>query len=264
MRVSVIISTYNRPDYLQRVLEGYLGLTRPPEEIVIADDGSTGETASLIQQIKQNSKTQIQHVWQKDNGFQAAQIRNKAIAQSSGEYLIICDDDSIPCSTMIEDHLRYAEPGHFIQGHRVLLGQKISNSFSHKDISFAKVMGLAIRGQVGNSFNALRLPVPLIRVSQNLKGIRSCNMSFYKKDLIAVNGFNEDFVGWGKEDSELALRFYKYGLKKKDLKFRACCYHLYHPQFSRDRLEKNIALFDKTEKQNEFFCKNGINKYLPS
>lgn len=89
-------------------------------------------------------------------------------------------------------------------------------------------------------------------------------MSFYKKDLITVNGFNEDFVGWGKEDSELALRLYKYGLKKKDLKFRACCYHLYHPQFSRDRLEKNIALFGETEKQNEFFCKNGINKYLTS
>jgi glycosyltransferase involved in cell wall biosynthesis len=264
MRVSVIISTYNRPGYLKRVMEGYLVQTQAPDEIVIADDGSTEETTSLIQQISQNSKTKILHVWQEDQGFKAAQIRNKAIAQSSGEYLIICDDDSIPCLTMVEDHLRYAESGFFIQGHRVLLEPQISEHFSYKDIRFGKILQLSIRGLIGNPINALRLPIPLIRISQNMKGIRSCNMSFYRKDLLAVNGFNEDFVGWGREDSELALRFYQYGLKKKDLKFRACCFHLYHQLFSRDRLEKNIELFEETEKQGEFFCKNGINKYLIS
>ncbi len=262
MRVSIIIATYNRPDYLKRVLEGYLAQTHLPDEIVIADDGSTGETSSLVQQIKQNSKIKLLHVWQEDLGFKVAQIRNKAIAQCSGEYLLICDDDSIPCPTMVEDHLHYSEHGYFIQGHRVLLGPKISEYFTHKNITFLKIVQFSLKRQLSNTINAIRFPIPLINKSTNLKGIRSCNISFYKHDFLAVNGFNEDFQGWGKEDSELTVRFYKFGLKKKDVKFRACCYHLYHKDFSRDRLEKNIELLEKAQKEEGFFCKNGINKYL--
>ena len=87
-------------------------------------------------------------------------------------------------------------------------------------------------------------------------------MSFFRKDFITVNGFNEDFEGWGKEDSELVVRFYKYGLRRKDIKFRAYCIHLYHTEYSRENLGGNIAILDKAISSNGFFCKNGIDKYL--
>lgn len=264
MKVSVIISTYNRPEYLKRVVKGYLHQSRLPDEILIADDGSTEETAVMIKEIQKNSSIKMQHVWHEDKGFRAATIRNKAIASSSGDYLILTDDDCIPSSTLVEDHVKFAETGFFIQGHRVLLGETASKDFTFKDISLIYLLYLKLRGQASNILNTVRLPLPLIRISQSLKGIRSCNMSFFRKDVIAVNGFNEDFTGWGKEDSELAVRFYKYGLRRKDLKFRACCYHLYHNLYSRDNLKRNIALLEKAKSDSDYFCKNGIDKYLQS
>lgn len=262
MNVSVIISTYNRPDYLERVIEGYICQTQQPDEIVIADDGSTEETALMLQEKQKNTTIKILHVWHEDRGFRAASIRNKAVAKSSGQYLIICDDDSIPSPALVKDHLRHAEKGCFIQGHRVLLGQHVSEDFTFRDISLLRLLKFSIKGQANNILNALHLPMPLIRVSQKLKGIRSCNMSFFKEDFIAVNGFNEDFEGWGKEDSELAVRFYKYGLNRKDIKFSACCYHLYHAPYLRHSLKRNIVILEKAQKEDDYFCKDGIDKYL--
>ena len=261
-RVSIVITTYNRPDYLRKVIEGYMNQTILPHEIVIADDGSTHETGLTIKRLQQSSNIKIFHVWHEHNGFRAATIRNKAIASSSGDYIIVSDDDSIPCRTLVEDHITHAEKGYFIQGHRVLLGKHISKEFTFWDISFKKLFLLYIKGEAKNILNAIQLPFPLIRISQSLKGIRSCNMSFFKNDFINVNGFNEDFIGWGKEDSELVVRFYKYGLKRKDIKFRANSYHLYHTHYDRSNLPKNVLLLRQSIGQKEYYCKNGVDKYL--
>lgn len=261
-RISVIISTYNRPNYLAKVIDGFLHQTLPPDELVIADDGSKDDTKLLIDSYKKKSKIPIIHVWHEDNGFRLAQIRNKAIAKASGDYIIICDDDSIPDIHFVEDHNKYKMAGSFIQGHRVLLGKEISQYITFKSCNFFNLIKFTIKGEVKNISNALRLPVPLIRISQGLKGIRGCNMSFYKKDLISVNGYNEDIVGWGREDSELAVRLYNNGLKRKDVKFRLSVYHLYHEEFSKDRLNKNDEILSETLKKHITYCKNGIDKYI--
>ena len=86
-------------------------------------------------------------------------------------------------------------------------------------------------------------------------------MSLFRQDFLAVNGFNEDFVGWGKEDSELAVRLYKQGLLRKDLKFRACCFHLYHQHYSREDLDRNIALLEAAMQSTTVYCANGVDKY---
>lgn len=260
MKSSVIITTYNNPDYLRRVLEGYLGQSRLPGEILVADDGSTRATLETVNRMKAGSPVRIEHVWHEDRGFRAGTIRNKAMAASTGEYIILSDGDTIPSPRLVEDHLEYSEEGHFIQGHRVLLGPEASKSFSFSEIGFPALLVLFLRRQAGNLMNALRLP-PMVKVSTKRPGIRSCNMSFFRKDIVAVNGFNEDFEGWGKEDSELAERFYKYGLKRKDLKFRACCYHLHHKDFDRAGLEANIRLLEKTAAGESYFCPNGMDKY---
>ncbi len=261
MRLSVIISTYNRPHYLERTIEGYLHQTRLPDEIVVADDGSAEATALRIGEMTAMSSIAIKHVWHEDKGFRAAAIRNKAVAASSGEYLIFCDDDSIPSRALVADHLQYAESGHFIQGHRVLLGEHASQHFRQRDGTNSAFIWLALQGKAGNVTNAFRFPLPLIRRSLSMRGIRSCNMSLFRKDFLSVNGFNEDFVGWGKEDSELALRLYKHGLRRKDLKFRACCFHLHHKHFSRENLEKNVQRLQASVNE-PAFCPNGIDKHL--
>ncbi len=261
-KITVIINTYNRPHYLSKVLNAFLHQTFPPDEIIIADDGSKDDTKELIENYKKKSKIPINHVWHEDKGFRLAQIRNKAIAKSSGDYIIICDDDSIPDIHFVEDHNKYKMTGSFLQGHRVLLGKRISNDISYENCNFFNLLKFYLMGEVRNISNALRLPVPLIRISQGLKGIRGCNMSFYKKDLISVNGYNEDIVGWGREDAELAVRLYNRGLKKKDIKFRLCVYHLFHDEFSRERLKKNDEILMETLKKHITYCENGIDKYF--
>ena len=263
LKDSVIITTYNKPHYLERVIEGYLAQTRPPDEIDVADDGSTEETALLVKRMRGGKEgVRIEHVWHEDKGFRAATIRNIAVAKSSGEYLILCDDDSIPCARLVEDHLEYAEKGFFIQGHRVMLGPSISASFTHRDITFSSLAVAALRKEAGNIANALRLPMPLIRRAKRSRGVRSCNMSFSREDFIAVNGFDEEYEGWGREDSDLVERFFKYGLKRKDIKFRAACYHLFHKSHGRESLERNTALLEEVVKKSGHRCANGVDKYL--
>ncbi|MDX9715218.1 MAG: glycosyltransferase family 2 protein [Dissulfurispiraceae bacterium] len=263
MKVSVIISTYNRPHYLKKVISGYLRQTRLPDEIVIADDGSTQETAEMIRNISATSPVAIKHVWHEDKGFRAASIRNRAAAESEGDYLIFCDDDSMPTKYLVKDHVEHREKGFLIQGHRVLLGPSISNSLTVQSMpGFFQLLKLSLKNEASNITNCLRLPFPLVRVSQKLRGIRSCNMSLYKSDFISVNGFNEDFEGWGKEDSELVVRLYKLGIKRLDIKFRCACYHLFHEHYDRANLEKNTALLKKAEESSRYYCNNGVDKHI--
>jgi len=284
VKSSVIVSTYNRPHYLERVIEGFLNQKILPTEIIVADDGSKDETGLLVRQYAGRSPVAIKHVWHPDEGFRAAAIRNRAAARSEGEYLIFTDDDCVPCSRFVEDHLSLAEHGCFIQGHRVLLGEHASDGFSFRKISAPGLFLMGLKKDASNVINAVRLPFPMIRksesmrgirscnmsmfgkdffsVNESMRGIRSCNMSMFGKDFFSVNGFNEDFLGWGKEDSELVARLYKLGVKRKDVKFRACCFHLFHELYDRGNVDRNIALLQESIKKVEHYCKNGVDKYL--
>ncbi len=121
MTVSLIITTYNRPDALNLVLKSALNQKQLPDEIIIADDGSGRQTQDLIKLFSQTTLIPIIHSWQDDFGFRAAMARNRAIAKAKGEYIILTDGDIIFNKYFIEDHLAYAKTGYFIQGTRVLL-----------------------------------------------------------------------------------------------------------------------------------------------
>jgi len=262
MKISVVISTYNRPHYLVRVIEGYVNQTFKDFEIVVADDGSTEETASVVEEAAHRSDIPVLHVWHPDEGFRPAKIRNRAVSRSSGDYIIFTDDDCIPDPRFVVDHYRYSEEGFFLQGHRVLIGEGASGDFGFMSAAPSNLFVLLLRGEVKNFLNSVRLPYPWIRKGHSLRGIRSCNLSLFRKDFFAVNGFNEDFEGWGKEDSELAARLYKFGIKRKDIKFSACCFHLHHGFFSRERLEQNMEILRLSMGSKDYYCRNGVDKYL--
>lgn len=261
LTTSVIITTYNRPDTLKKALEALCRQTRPVDEIIVADDGSGPETLDMIRLFKKGYSRTIDHVWQKDVGFRAARIRNKAINRSRGEYIILLDGDCIPSGYFVEDHLALAEKKTFFQGKRVLVGKGISNNFTYTHTKKPlKLIGCALSRELSNSHHLFRLPwFPALRTKKQ-SGIRSCNMSFLREDIFAVNGFNEDFTGWGREDSELAARFYRYGLQRKEHPFMAICFHLWHEQNSTDDLKANDAILEKSIRSKEYFCRNGLEK----
>jgi len=259
MIVSVIITTYNRPNSLAKVLEALRHQTRVADEVIVADDGSGPETAEVVSGFMADSPFPLYHVWQEDRGFRSGRIRNKAINKSKGGYIILLDGDCIPGKHFMEDHLALAEKGFFFQGKRVLIGRKLSHAFTHKDAnSTQRLLKFVLSRDISNSHHLIRLRFFPAYSSTKLSGIRSCNMGFFREDLFAVNGFNQDFVGWGREDSELAVRLYRFGLKRKEHPFMAICFHLWHEENDRKLLTKNDELLQKAIESNEYICSNGL------
>lgn len=258
-KISLIITTYNRVTALALVLRSVLQQIERPDEIIIADDGSMPETQQLCQSYEKNLP--LIHCWQEDKGFRAAAIRNKAIAIARHPYLVLIDGDMILHPAFIQDHKSIARSRAFIQGKRVLLSEQLTQrALQNQQINFNFFsMGLS------NRLNAIHCPIltKLIIGAQNpRRGIRSCNMAFWREDVLNINGFNEEFSGWGREDSEFAARMQQSGIKRINFKFGAIAYHLYHPEQSRDFLDKNDTLLEQTRREKRTWCEKGICQYL--
>ncbi len=260
MNVSVIVTTYNRPDSLKRVLDGLLNQTRLPNEIIVADDGSTVETAELVNLFSAStSSCNIVHVRHEDQGFRAAEIRNRAILRTSGDYIISLDGDCVPGKHFIQDHVRLARQGFFFQGKRALVERELADSFTF-NLCQRKIRLVVetLRGRISNAHHLLRIPCFPTLTTTRMSGIRSCNMGFFREDLFAVNGFNQDFQGWGREDSELAVRLYNHGLKRREHPFMAICFHLWHEENDRTNFDRNDRLLKEILLSGNRRCLNGL------
>jgi len=263
MTCSLIITTYNWREALELVLLSALKQSLPPLEIIIADDGSREDTKNLIDEISRLSSITLIHSWQEDKGFRAAKSRNKAIAKASGEYIIVVDGDIILHKDFIKDHLKFAQKNYFVQGIRAKLNQaKSEEILKSKQFEFG-----VFENGIKNKRNSIKLScLSKIfsgrRYFNKLAMLQTCNMAFFKKDCVLVNGFNEDFIGWGKEDSEFGYRLIISGIKRRDLRFGAIGYHIHHEGNSRDMLEENIKIYQNTLTNKLRECKNGIREYL--
>ena len=261
MNTSLIITTYNWPEALELVLKSVFRQSVLPNEIVIADDGSTTATESLISKIADKSPIPIIHSWQEDKGFRVARCRNKAIARASNEYIICIDGDLILHRDFIKDHLENAKEGIYTQGSRVFLRIEYSKKIlKNKDISQPSIFSSYIE----NRLNVIRLPfltkILFSRVNKNLRRVRSCNFSMFRKDIVRVNGFNEDFTSWGQEDSEFVQRLYFSGVRRRDIKFSALQFHIYHKRGKSNN--QNISLLNRTIDKGLAWCENGISNHL--
>jgi glycosyltransferase involved in cell wall biosynthesis len=261
MLVSLIISTYNRPDALLLVLYSVERQSKFVNEVIIADDGSDKETKNAVLNFKKNSKLNIVYSWQEDKGFRAAESRNKAIANSIGEYLILIDGDMILHHKFIEDHIKNAEKGFFIQGTRSLLTEKTTkNAIRSMKVNFF-FLSKGLRNRK-NSINSNLLSKIFTKKANYLQGIKTCNMGFFKQDCLDINGFNSDFIGWGREDSEFAVRLINNGISRKNLRFNSIQFHLWHDENTRVSLNKNDLILKSSIENNLIWCKNGIDKYF--
>ncbi|MDR2937113.1 MAG: glycosyltransferase family 2 protein [Rikenellaceae bacterium] len=249
MKVSLLISTYNWPEALDLTLTGTAAQSRLPDEILIADDGSREETRRLIDSWRERLPIPLHHLWQEDLGFRAGQIRNKAIAAAAGDYIIQVDGDVFFRRHFICDHVLFAKPGTFVNGSRVNVGPELTARL----LSGEKEKVDSWRKGVSNLFNGIRWPLlsPLFarRKSRDLIEVRGCNMAFWREDLLRVGGYNEKMTGWGLEDSELAVRLGKSGVRKRTLKFAGIVYHLYHKERSREHVERNREILRQASKE---------------
>lgn len=262
MRISLIITTYNWKEALQLSLHSIIRQEVLPCEVIVADDGSTEETGRLIRSIADGSPIPIIHSWQQDKGFRLARSRNKAIARARGDYIILIDGDMLLERHFVQDHQQFAQQGFFVQGTRVLLSRILSEQIVQSGHLSARFCWQGVE----NRKNCIRSEV-LAKLfsfkSKRLRGVKTCNFAFWKEDAIRVNGFNEDFIGWGREDSEFTVRLMNIGIRRQNVKFNALAYHLYHPVSDRGHLPENDRILQQTSRQKLRWCKNGLQQHLP-
>lgn len=247
-RAAVIVTTYNRPDALRAVLEGYLAQQGAAFELLVADDGSGEDTRELVASYATRASFPLLHVWQEDCGFRAAAIRNRALAQTSADYVIFSDGDCVPPPFFVQRHLALAEAGCFVAGNRVLLSASFTDHVLSDRIAIHEWDALRwllawARRDVNRVSPLLRLPGSFLRKTapRRWAGVKTCNLAAWRADLVRVNGFDERYAGWGLEDSDLVIRLINSGVRHKSGRFHAPVLHLWHRENDRSALAENEA-----------------------
>jgi len=266
IKTAVIITTYNRPDALVAALKGYEIQGDKDFDIIIADDGSTEETWRVIEQYQAKNSLNISHVWQEDRGFRAAAIRNKAIRATDADYIIFSDGDCIPLWDFVYHHKRFAEQRWFVSGNRILLNDR----FTHRVLKARvpvhnwgrrKLIRAYFRGETNRWQPLVFIPFGrMLRrmTSRQWQGVMTCNLSAWREDLININGFDENYHGWGLEDSDLVIRLLRSGIRHKSARFAATVLHLWHPENDRSTFLENEKRLDALLRDTRWRANKGV------
>jgi glycosyltransferase involved in cell wall biosynthesis len=258
---TLVASTYNWPEALELLLLSVLNQSVLPKEVIIADDGSGEDTKNLIENFKKTFPVPLVHIWQEDLKNRKSRIMNKAIAAAKYDYIVEIDGDIILNKHFIEDHLAYAQKGHYLFGSRVNIQEKLlPELFSKKNIDF----NFFSKG-IKKRSRTMRIPF-LMNFAKSVdkcsKKLRGCNMSFWKEDFIKINGYNESIVGWGMEDSEMIQRLHNIAIKGKRLKYTGIVYHIYHKEQSRNNVPVNSEIENQTIKNKLTSVDKGVDQFL--
>jgi glycosyltransferase involved in cell wall biosynthesis len=263
VRTSVVITTYNWPRALQRALAALARQCTLPHEVIVADDGSRDDTRRLIETTARDYPVPLRHSWIEDRGFRVALARNRAIAASSGDYVLLLDGDMLAHPSFVADHLHAARRGSFVQGMRVLTDEEGCARLLSGDVAS---LGFFDQG-LSRRRHTLRMPA-LAALSLHLsrgrsdRAIKTCNQGWWRDDLIALNGFDERFEGWGREDKDLALRAFHAGLQRRSLRFAGLATHLYHRERHEEGGSPNDALLADTRATGRVRSPQGLDRHL--
>lgn len=249
MRVSVIFSTYNSPQWLEKVLWGYEFQSHSDFEIIVADDGSDDRTRALLSRIQSESDLQITHVWQEDQGFRKCRILNKAIVAARNDYIVFSDGDCIPRSDFLAEHIKSAEQGYYLSGSYFKLPISTSELISQQDVATGQCFDLnwlkANGLNPGRKHRKLAVSATqakwLNRLTPTRCNLKGSNASAWRKDLLRINGYDER-MGWGGQDRELGVRLKNAGIKPRHVRYNAICVHLDH---SRGYIEPDVIAANK-------------------
>jgi glycosyltransferase involved in cell wall biosynthesis len=261
LKTALLVSTYNWPEALQLVLDSIKSQTILPHEILIADDGSTEETKVLIELFSNSVNIPVIHSWQEDKGFRKSKILNKTIAKSNADYIIQIDGDCILHKNFVEDHIKNALTNTYLYGSRVnILPTYVIEVLKNKIINFT-----FFSKEIKNKTRSIYLPFlsSFFKIHPKIsKKFRGCNVSFWRKDFTAINGYNEEFEGWGREDSDLVIRMMNLGIQAKRLRYCGILFHIHHKINSKQNIETNNLIEHNTIKNKLIRCKNGVDQYL--
>jgi glycosyltransferase involved in cell wall biosynthesis len=267
LKVSLIISFYNKINFLELVLAGLERQTHKDFDIIIADDGSEKNAVKQIENLSIKIPFPVTHLWQEDKGFRKNKILNRAIETSSADYLIFIDGDCIPHKEFIKEHVINSKENYCFTGRRVNLSERISNLLTTENVKagFLEDTFMLLKdGIAGSSVDVekgIYMKNETLRKIFNKKerGLLGSNFSVFRSDMYKINGFDERYeapsIG---EDTDIQYRLESAGIKIDSLNNIAIQYHLYHKL--QDRPQKNLDLFEEVKKSKEFYTPFGINR----
>jgi glycosyltransferase involved in cell wall biosynthesis len=260
MKTALIVSTFEQPLSLGKVLRGISLQTEKPGEVYIADDGSGVATKELIDSWRADVQFPVYHLWHAHEGFRKVILLNKAVAAATADYLLFLDGDCVPHPQYLRDHQRLAEREFWVQGRRCYVREPFVPKF---EPGKTRVWQWVLARRVIGAAKAIRLPFPIVFRNREQRGIIGCNMAFWRDDIIAVNGFDETYLGRGiGPDSDLGTRVYNLGHPRKFVYGHAIVYHLDHFVAPRDNLAEKKSRLQETIASGRTRCEKGLDQYL--
>lgn len=269
MKITVIVSTYNAEEWLEKVLIGYSCQTYKDFELIIADDGSRPATKDLIDRYAANYPVPVRHLWHEDLGYRRQEILNVAIVEAAHEYILMTDGDCIPRADFVEVHAKFAEKGRFLSGGYCKVSMKISKHIGKDDILTQKcfdVDWLQKIDKLGVS-NYLKLASKgftsdlLDKITPTIPSFNNCNSSAFKQDMININGYDER-MKYGGPDREIGERLENFGVMGKQIRHQAICLHLDHSRGYKtpESLAANLAIRKEVKEKKIAWTPFGIKK----
>ena len=261
MRTSVLVLTYERPDALALVLSGLARQTQLPFEVVVSDDGSGPATRAAMERLRRALPFPVVYLDQPHRGARMARARNRAVAAASGDHVVFLDGDMVPMETFVADHRAALRPGLFVQGSRALASPALSRALLGRACPDVRWFA----GGISRRQNLLHLPALAVlwgRPHRRRAGAKSCNLAFWRRDLVRLNGFNEAMEGWGLEDAELVQRAFHLGLRRRDLRLAGGALHLWHPPHTLADDNPNWAILREVERSGTIRCARGLDGHL--
>lgn len=255
-RATLIVTTYEMPRHLELVFSALERQTTRDYEIILCDDGSGLETQRLVENFKRRSPVGFRHLWQENKGFRKCRILNEALRHAQGETMIFLDGDCVPQRDYVHDHLSHQEPGRYLAGRRVELGPEFSEWLTPGRVRAGVLdkpsVKLAMSCWRGDSQHLQRTyrvswePLRRLLGMERIDDLKGCNYSLPRKALEELNGFDEAYEGYGREDTDVEIRLQNLGYKIKSLKGLALQYHVWHPR--REFTPSNDSRLEETRK----------------
>jgi glycosyltransferase involved in cell wall biosynthesis len=271
MLISVIITTYNQPDWLEKVLWGFAAQSHREFELIVADDGSEPATAERIERLRPAVGVPLEHVWHENRGFRKCEILNRAILESRGEYLFFTDGDCIPRGDLLAVHGRLAAPGRFLSGGYLKLPMETSQLIEKDDILEGRATDARWLRAHGTPLTRRLLRLSLGRraariadaITPTRPSFNGHNASAWRQDIVAANGFDER-LAYGGLDRELGERLENAGIRGMQVRHRAIVVHLDHSRGYRDTAawQRNFEIRRETAATRRTSAVVGLSRHL--
>ena len=272
MDISIVVSVYQRPRFLELVLRGYAAQTDRDFELLVADDGSGPEVREVIERARRESGLELVHLWHEDRGFRKTIILNRAIAAARGDYLLFTDGDCIPRRDLVATHRALARPGRYVAGGYLKLPAPVSEALTPEDVDSGRVTELRWLRKRGWSpgrralrlTRSPRLAALFDRLTPTAAHFHGNNASTWREALLEVNGF-EGEMGYGGLDKALGYRLENAGVRGVQARHRAVALHLHHdrPYRTPEGVRKNREILARIRREGEVRARRGIAELGP-